>query len=49
MQERGQEMKAKIKERFNNLAQQVTIDTSEFVKALLKKKDVSLRPRAPLR
>ena len=41
MQEKGNEGKNKIKERFNELAQKVTIDTSEFVKALLKKKEVS--------
>ena len=37
MQEKGVEGKNKIKERFNELAQQVTIDTSEFMNALLKK------------
>lgn len=41
MQERGVEGKNKIKERFNELAKKVTIDTSEFVKHLLKKKEVS--------
>ena len=40
MQEKGVEGKNKIKERFNELAQQVTIDTSEFMKALLKKKEL---------
>ena len=39
--EKGVEGKNKIKERFNELAKQVTIDTSEFVKHLLKKKEVS--------
>lgn len=43
MQEKGVEGKNKIKERYNELAKQVTIDTSEFMKALLKKKEVSLR------
>jgi len=38
MQEKGVKGKNKIKERFNELAQQVTIDTSEFMNALLKKK-----------
>jgi len=38
MQEKGVQGKNKIKERFNELAQQVTIDTSEFMNALLKKK-----------
>ena len=42
MQEQGVEAKNKIKEHFNELAKQVTIDTSEFMKALLMKKDVSL-------
>ena len=37
MQEKGVEGKNKIKERFNEMAQQVTIDTSEFMNALLKK------------
>ena len=37
MQEKGIEGKNKIKERFNEMAQQVTIDTSEFMNALLKK------------
>lgn len=41
MQEKGVEGKTKIKERFNDLAKQVTIDSSEFVKHLLKKKEVS--------
>jgi energy-converting hydrogenase A subunit M len=41
MQEKGIEGKNKIKDRFNELAKEVAIDTSEFVKALLKKKDVS--------
>ena len=41
MQEKGVEGKNKIKEKYNEQAQQVTIDTSEFVKALLKKKEVS--------
>lgn len=41
MQEKGVEGKNKIKERFNELAKQVTIDTSGFVNALLKKKEVS--------
>lgn len=40
MQERGVEGKNKIKERFNELAKKVTIDTSEFVKHLLKKKEM---------
>lgn len=39
MQEKGVEGKNKIKERFNELAKQVTIDTSGFVNALLKKKE----------
>jgi len=39
MQEKGVEGKNKIKERFNELAQQVTIDTSEFMSALLRKKE----------
>jgi len=43
MQDKGVEGKNKIKERYNELAKQVTIDTSEFMKALLKKKEVSLR------
>ena len=38
MQEKGVQGKNKIKERFNELAQQVTIDTSEFMNALLNKK-----------
>lgn len=42
MQEKGVEGKNKIKERYNELAQQVTIDADGFVKALLKKKEVSL-------
>ena len=41
MQEKGVEGKNKIKERFNELAKQVTIDIQEFMKALLKKKEVS--------
>ena len=41
MQEKGVEGKNKIKERYNELAQQVTIDADGFVKALLKKKEVS--------
>lgn len=41
MQEKGAEGKNKIKERYNELAQQVTIDTSDFMKHLLKKKEVS--------
>lgn len=40
MQEKGVEGKNKIKERFNELAQQVTIDTSGFMSALLKKKEL---------
>lgn len=40
MQQQSLEGKAKIKERFNQLAQQVNIDTKELVQALLKKKDV---------
>ena len=42
MQEKGAEGKSKIKERYNELAKQVTIDIQEFVQALLKKKEVSL-------
>ena len=41
MQEKGVEGKNKIKERFNELSKQVTIDIQEFMKALLKKKEVS--------
>lgn len=40
MQEKGVEGKNKIKERYNELAQQVTIDADGFVKALLKKKEL---------
>ena len=47
MQEKGVEAKNKIKERCNELAKQVTIDTSEFVRALLKKKEVSQRAFDP--
>ena len=42
MAEKGIEGKNKIKERFNELAKQVTFDTSEFVQALLKKKEVRM-------
>jgi hypothetical protein len=42
MQEQGVEAKNKIKEHFNELAKQVTIDTSAFMNALLVKKAVSL-------
>ena len=41
MQEKGIEGKNKIKEKFNEQAQKVTIDVQEFVQALLKKKEVS--------
>ena len=41
MAEKGVAGKNTIKERFNELAKQVTIDTSGFVTALLKKKEVS--------
>ena len=41
MQQKSTEGKNKIKERFNELAQKVNIDVQEFMKALLKKKEVS--------
>lgn len=40
MQEKGVEGKNKIKDRFNELSKQVTIDTSAFINALLKKKEM---------
>lgn len=43
MQEKGVTGKGKIKERFNELAQRVTIDTSEFMNALLKKKKLDAK------
>lgn len=41
MQQKSLEAKTKIKERFNEMAQKVTIDAREFVLALLAKKDTS--------
>ena len=41
MQEKGVEGKNRIKERYNELAQQVTIDTGAFIDALTSKKKVS--------
>jgi len=40
MQEKGVEGKNKIKDRFNELAKLVTLDTSAFINALLKKKEM---------
>lgn len=40
MQEKGVEGKNKIKDRFNELSKQVTIDTAAFVSALLKKREM---------
>ena len=40
MQEKGVEGKNKIKERYNELSKQVTIDTAAFMSALLKKKEL---------
>ena len=47
MAEKGIEGKNRIKERFNELAKQVTFDTSEFVQALLKKKEVRMLSPKP--
>lgn len=41
MQQKSLEAKTKIKERFNETAQKVTIDAKDFVLALLAKKDTS--------
>lgn len=40
MQEKGIEGKNKIKDRFNELSKQVSIDVSAFISALLKKKEM---------
>lgn len=40
MQEKGVEGKNKIKDRFNELAKQIKIDTSAFMAALLKKREM---------
>ncbi len=41
LQEESVTGKNEIKERFNELSSQVTIDVKAFIEALLKKKDVS--------